>query len=192
MCTKAPRADEERDAELSRDGEGRFRGSAAKLDVLRADGAGERQDQAHSHAKRLDSGLRSLRVLSPSGNEAYSRTLDEVWPAVGDGAAGRDRRRADIRALGQQPRARMVSVASAEMKLSPTPGNLQYQEDGVEAAQLEQQLPVGFALRRRRNAVGQRQRGAATARGSRPSTAPAPRSTTRVSIPQRQLSRRGA
>ncbi|MBI4885876.1 MAG: TolC family protein [Acidobacteria bacterium] len=114
-------------------------GSAARLDVLRADvelaNARARLIRARSTAAVSYQALRTTLSLPQGEPLQLAGTLDDV-PALPPTAEMQRALavRPDIRAIGQQREAaeRLVSMASAELK--PTvafAGNLQYQEDGV-------------------------------------------------------------
>jgi hydrophobe/amphiphile efflux-1 (HAE1) family protein len=132
-------------------------GSAARLDVLRADvelaNAKTRLIRTRSASAVAYESLRVVLSLPPGTRLQLAGTLEEV-PNLPSATALQDAivARADIRALGQQREAalRMVSVASAEMKPSlALAGNLQYQEDGVSRLlnNTSSSYQLGFALR---------------------------------------------
>ena len=114
-------------------------GSAARLDVLRADvelaSARTRLIRARSAAALSYQSLRTVLSLPQSEPLQLAGSLDQIpalppTPVLEHALAAR----ADIRALGQQREAaqHLVSIASAELKPSVNfSGNLQYQEDGL-------------------------------------------------------------
>jgi outer membrane protein TolC len=151
-------------------------GSAARLDVLRAEvelaNARARLIRARSSAEVSYQAVRSVLSLPQNEPLQLSGSLEEVpslpeAPVIQDAVA----RRPDIRAIGQQREAaeRQVSLANAELK--PTvalSGDLQYQEDGLDALMNNSSRSFQFGLAIRiplfnQPAVAAR-RGAATAR----------------------------
>ena len=114
-------------------------GSAARLDVLRADvelaNARARLIRARSTASVSYQALRTVLSLPQGEALQLAGSLEEVPPLPAPTELEKALPvRADIRALGQQREAaeRLVSLANADLK--PTvalSGNFQYQEDGV-------------------------------------------------------------